>query len=148
MTDKKNLEGPTQNFCKKFLGTSWIIKSIFLGSFKTVFEPFWRLSVDLGRIYIAARHFLEYHFWPISKNWGLLHRNFLKNVWGNHWLSRVLFWDHFKKFGFWKPFYTCPPHFVAPFLTDKQKLRIPTPHFWKKCRRKPWIIKSIILGSF
>ena len=35
-------------------------------------------------------------------------------------------------YGFWKVFYTRPPPSGVPFLTDKQKLKAPTPQFWKK----------------
>ena len=38
--------------------------------------------------------------------------------------------------------------FRAPFLPDYQNLRAPTSYFLLKCRRRPWIIKSTLWGSF
>ena len=45
-----------QNFGEKCLGTSWIIKSTFLGSLRGIFEPFWSISIDFSSLFSWKTH--------------------------------------------------------------------------------------------
>ena len=71
LTDKKKLRVPTSQFWKKcrFMGCrgshfflisqKWypaVAGRIFLETFQAIFEPFWCISLDLGSLYIPARH--------------------------------------------------------------------------------------------
>ena len=111
------IRAPTPYFGIKIVwGNHRLSKVVLWDHFKPYLSLFWIISMDLGSIYIPARHFYEYHFWPINKNWGPLHPNFEKKLSEDimnrqeYFLGIILsriwaFLDLY--FGFCKVFYTC-----------------------------------------